>query len=275
MANRNAVGNALTGSTGTGTFVGATSPTLVTPILGKPTSGDLENCSTGSAWPFGNLLAYNGRFWTTANNFTVTISGGSFNQEGIFAAYNGSTFADGGRFYTDNSTNGGAGSAINTNVQDLLAAMARTGTYARYGVEFNLCSIVAGSGTTGSQTFPGATRYLLTSNSVATNGANSQVTFIGWVRAVGGTLGIRCSSTTNQQLYINGALQSQTNYDLATATGWVHVRIIDQNLFGYSAAFPGFYSQSGSSCLVACATVFNGAVNAGIHTSPIIGVGTI
>jgi hypothetical protein len=32
--NVNAVGNALTGSTGTGTFVGATSPTLVTPTLG-------------------------------------------------------------------------------------------------------------------------------------------------------------------------------------------------------------------------------------------------
>lgn len=41
----NAVGNALTGSTGTGAFVGATSPTLVTPDLGTPSAGVLTNCT--------------------------------------------------------------------------------------------------------------------------------------------------------------------------------------------------------------------------------------
>lgn len=45
MANINAVGNALTGSTGSGAFVGATSPTLVTPALGTPSSGTLTNCT--------------------------------------------------------------------------------------------------------------------------------------------------------------------------------------------------------------------------------------
>ncbi len=45
MATKNAVGNSLTGSTGTGTFVGASSPTLVTPLLGTPTSGVLTNCT--------------------------------------------------------------------------------------------------------------------------------------------------------------------------------------------------------------------------------------
>lgn len=45
MANTNAVGNTLTGVTGSGTFVGATSPTLVTPALGTPSSGNLANCT--------------------------------------------------------------------------------------------------------------------------------------------------------------------------------------------------------------------------------------
>ena len=45
MANKNAVGNALTGSTGSGAFVGATSPTLITPVLGTPSSGTLTNCT--------------------------------------------------------------------------------------------------------------------------------------------------------------------------------------------------------------------------------------
>ena len=45
MAAINQVGNALTGSTGTGQFVGDTSPTLVTPALGTPSSGVLTSCT--------------------------------------------------------------------------------------------------------------------------------------------------------------------------------------------------------------------------------------
>lgn len=45
MATINAVNNGLSGSTGTGAFVGATSPTLVTPALGTPTSGVLSSCT--------------------------------------------------------------------------------------------------------------------------------------------------------------------------------------------------------------------------------------
>lgn len=41
----NQVGNALTGVTGTGLFVGATSPSLVTPVLGTPSSGTLSSCT--------------------------------------------------------------------------------------------------------------------------------------------------------------------------------------------------------------------------------------
>lgn len=41
----NQVGNALTGSTGTGAFVGQTSPTLITPDIGTPSAGVLTNCT--------------------------------------------------------------------------------------------------------------------------------------------------------------------------------------------------------------------------------------
>lgn len=47
MANINAVKNVLSGVTGTGAFVGATSPTLVTPNIGTPSAGVITNC-TGS-----------------------------------------------------------------------------------------------------------------------------------------------------------------------------------------------------------------------------------
>lgn len=45
MAVINQVGNALTGATGTGKFVGDTSPTLVTPDIGTPSAGVLTNAT--------------------------------------------------------------------------------------------------------------------------------------------------------------------------------------------------------------------------------------
>ena len=41
--------SALTDETGTGEAVFATSPTLVTPVLGTPASGDLSNCTNAGA----------------------------------------------------------------------------------------------------------------------------------------------------------------------------------------------------------------------------------
>lgn len=46
MAVVNQVGNALTGSTGSGLFVGATSPTLVTPVLGAASATSISFSST-------------------------------------------------------------------------------------------------------------------------------------------------------------------------------------------------------------------------------------
>jgi hypothetical protein len=45
MATNNSVNTSLSGQTGTGNFVGATSPTLITPALGTPASGLLTNCT--------------------------------------------------------------------------------------------------------------------------------------------------------------------------------------------------------------------------------------
>jgi len=45
MATNNAVNTSLSGQTGTGNFVGSTSPSLVTPALGTPASGLLTNCT--------------------------------------------------------------------------------------------------------------------------------------------------------------------------------------------------------------------------------------
>ena len=52
MATINSVNVGLSGSTGSGSFAGSTSPTFVTPLLGTPTSGTLTNCT---GYPVANL----------------------------------------------------------------------------------------------------------------------------------------------------------------------------------------------------------------------------
>lgn len=83
MAVINSVGNALTGSTGSGAFVGANTPTLTTPLLGTPTSGNLANCTgyPGSAISGQVPLANGG----TSANLTAS-NGGIFYSTGSAGA---------------------------------------------------------------------------------------------------------------------------------------------------------------------------------------------
>lgn len=67
MAAVNSVGNSLTGLTGTGTFVGANTPTLITPILGVATATSLVFSPTT-----------NGIIGTTTNNDAAAGSVGEF-----------------------------------------------------------------------------------------------------------------------------------------------------------------------------------------------------
>jgi hypothetical protein len=75
-------GTGVTTSTGTGAVVLGTSPTLVTPILGTPTSGNLANC-TGIPAPAalstasGSAPSYSARAWClwNASSAAITASG--------------------------------------------------------------------------------------------------------------------------------------------------------------------------------------------------------
>ena len=69
---------ALTDETGTGSAVFATSPTLVTPILGTPTSGNLANCTgipapAALATASGSAPSYSARAWVNFNG-TGTVA---------------------------------------------------------------------------------------------------------------------------------------------------------------------------------------------------------
>ena len=94
-------GTGVTTSTGSGANVLSTSPTLVTPLLGTPTSGNLANC-TGIPAPAalttasGSAPSYSGRAWVNFRG-TGTVA--------IFASGNVSSITDNGTGdYTVNFT---------------------------------------------------------------------------------------------------------------------------------------------------------------------------
>lgn len=75
MAVINAVGNALTSSTGSGAFVGATSPTITTPVMAtsltfSPTTGGIVGTTTNDDTAAGNV----GAFLTSAITSPASIS---------------------------------------------------------------------------------------------------------------------------------------------------------------------------------------------------------
>lgn len=72
---------AVTGETGTGALVFATSPTLVTPVLGTPTSGDLSNCS-------GSLDSCNSIGKTVTTGITAYAGGGQTNATALTSEVN-------------------------------------------------------------------------------------------------------------------------------------------------------------------------------------------
>ena len=85
-------GTGVTTSTGSGNVVLSTSPTLVTPALGTPSSGTLTNC-TGYTYTnlSGTVPTWNQNTTGSAATFTSTTQDSQFNSVGVGTAGSGTT----------------------------------------------------------------------------------------------------------------------------------------------------------------------------------------
>lgn len=94
MATNNAVNTSLSGQTGSGNFVGATSPILVTPAIGTPASGTLTNCTglplstgvSGTISHSNNGVTMVQKLGSGGGNYTTT-SGSYVDVDGTNLAY--------------------------------------------------------------------------------------------------------------------------------------------------------------------------------------------
>ncbi|MCU9949867.1 hypothetical protein [Pseudomonas sp. PDM13] len=212
--------------------------------------------------PFINLMPDSGRFGGRINPLQPGVT--TFAASTFLSPYNGGSHASGGQFFSDNSTNGGAGGALTEPVQALMTAMGRSGSGARYGIEFFVDTYTFGSGTAnpavGSDS---VTRYLSTTNLTrALFQAQQYATMVMWIRA-------RTSSFHLQyDCFKNGVLVA-AGTPITVAEGWVHLRLVTQSGTGYSNSWPNLCGVPGSSVNIACMAVFGGIVDVGFHTSPL------
>lgn len=126
----------ITDETGTGSLVFATSPTLVTPILGTPQSGDLSNCtnlpiSTGLKGLTANGVAYATSTTALATGTVVTYDGTTFKVTGK-GSYLDPSLANGGfnilaSYSYNNGTANTIGSATYQNAHHIIYVSSTAG----------------------------------------------------------------------------------------------------------------------------------------------------
>lgn len=214
-----------------------------------------------------NLIENRGRFASD-----VTKVSASFNSVSAYLnPANTSTFAEGDRFFDDNSSNGGAGSTLGVDMVALMAAMT-TRSNKRYGFEFFINEITAGGGTANTQTYNVNNYYpILTNGDIYLGAIGDVVTFKCWIRlkscADEATYSGLLVGGTDVTTYIDGVEQSNQSI-LAVSDGWVHLAQTVTLTSEYFDFIPAIAANVGDVVEIAIPALFN-ANNTSIHTGVI------
>jgi len=204
-----------------------------------------------------NLFADSGRF---AGNSAATEYATTFAMPNYITLYNGATAANYGKFITNNNDYGGAAGALATEVKSLIDKV-KDSSYRRYGVEFFVGQITAGSGTATTPIVVGGTTFY--NNAFLAFGPRPPaMTFRAHIRALDAAIAYRVWA--GQTAFKNGVRQSG-NFRIETSDGWTHVLVFDEQAPRTSVDYsPNPYSiycaSSGHRYLIACPALMGGLV---------------
>ena len=200
-----------------------------------------------------NLYSDSGRF---GGGGASGIGIGAFAWPRYLTLYNGATVAALGKFIHNNDDYGGSAGALDPAVRDLVD-MIRDSSYRRYGIEFWVAEVTAGSGQVVSVNYGALTGYysLYTAQLVRT----SAMTFHAYLRALDSAVIVRLG--TGQTALVDGAIQTET-FAIAPSQNWVSLTIRDvQDLrrsTGYSLSLNLYTQNPGDRYLIACPALMGG-----------------
>lgn len=137
---------AVTDKTGTGSLVFATSPTLVTPALGTPASGDLRNCSMAVAPAIGGTTPAAGAFTTLSATGLITSNGQIAFPATQNASANANTLDDYEEGTWSPSMNSSYGAAATVTYTSSVAHYTKIGRQVTLAFRVVIASVSGGSG---------------------------------------------------------------------------------------------------------------------------------
>lgn len=202
-----------------------------------------------------NLFADSGRF---AGNSVNTEYATTFAFPPYISLYNGAAAAAYGKFITNNNDYGGAAGALAAEVKTLIDKV-KNPSYRRYGVEFFVAQVTAGSGTASAPVVDGGTTFYF--SSFLTFGPRPpNLTFRVHMRALDAP--ILFNPYAGLVVYKDGVLQG-SQFRISPADGWVTLLCLDsldpRSSVDYNPTpLRIFCSASGHKYLLACPALMGG-----------------
>lgn len=229
-----------------------------------------------------NLMPDSGRFAGKMNPLGLLAGAFRVSESFLGQPINGTTVTSGGRFIHNNTDNGGSAGAMAQTVKDLLAAMGRNGTSARYGAEFHVAKYAMGTGTAAPLTFSdNSTRYFaLGCGPRSLFGAGDLSATMMWVRCVSGSIVLNRRGLSG----LGGVVEQRRGgvlvegqglsggIFLSPPDGWTHVYVLAQTFAGYDSSHPYIYATSDAVWEIAVPTFFAGRQAPFVHTAPLLTV---